>query len=182
MYRDDDAAVRAELVELESELARARTERDELVRRLEPLQAEQDRIRRLQHRAWRILFFVVPLIVFVVPAHLAFRSGKPETNTLDPEARRLRDELAEAQAEARRLLNEIREARVDGGKSVHMLGVLDAMRSLNAQDEQDAWRIVEGAACMRGDPELLARARQETGDAGWTSVSQACTVLADGRP
>lgn len=183
MYRDDEAPLRAELEDLQRELRGARKDHAELVQRIESVRDRERRLRRLAHPRWSRLCAGVPILALVAAAHWrSFGSSPPASRQLDPEVVRLRSELANAQSEARSVLEQIDEARAKGGQDPRMLDILAATRTLDARRRSEAWQIVAGAACMRGDRALLVRARDHAADAGAAPVFRACDALGSRAP
>jgi hypothetical protein len=180
-YRDDDAAARAELAEIEAELERLRSEHDQLSQRILKWRADEARIARMKHPAWGApgVVLTIGILVSLAMRFMIVPSQDPTPNQIDPEVERLREELSKAQAEKRGLAESIRVASLDGGRDPGVLAVLTAMRSLDARDEDEARQIVTGAGCIRGDRSLYERAGKRARDAGETTLEQACRALED---
>ena len=185
MYRDDDAGYRAKLEELEASLASVAERRkrvEEKVAERRALLARLRRRRRVPPVAWAACVVATGVVIAVREWRAAplIRDLEEQRERVERETRPPCDEAFALDMEHRSLFAEIQRELDREDVPARVRIVFDEIRFRDARKEEDAWEIVAGAACARGEVALFERATDALTPERAAAMRKLCGPLVEG--
>src|SRR5687768_364734 len=180
-YRSDEVALRARLEELQTETRAAEAAFAEVA--LSLIERERLELRtRLLSKRWDVVLAVVFASVVVAVGWIRTSAeARSRIEAIEPAEREL--VLAESElreAESKRAPEREAELPVDedGALETRVANALMAMTLLDASTSAEAWEIMAGIACIRGDKALYQRAAR-AGAPSVGAIRLACASLVE---